>query len=55
MQTLSVITNVVVWATSGQCPDYLDPGNLNLPSKCTIRTRFQTGMTPYLTVIPPRR
>ncbi|WP_156518026.1 MULTISPECIES: hypothetical protein [unclassified Wolbachia] len=22
------------------------------PSKCTIRTRFQTGMTPYLTVIP---
>ncbi|UVW84288.1 hypothetical protein [Wolbachia endosymbiont of Aedes albopictus] len=21
-------------------------------SKCTIRTRSQTGMTPYLTVIP---
>ncbi|MBA8756548.1 hypothetical protein HCR15_05855 [Wolbachia pipientis] len=28
--------------------DYLDPGNLTLPSKCTIRTRFQTGMTAVL-------
>ncbi|MBC6686009.1 hypothetical protein H9I48_01945 [Wolbachia pipientis] len=34
-------------------PRHWDPGNL--PSKCTIRTRSQTGMTPYLTVIPPRR
>ncbi|MFP3014862.1 MAG: hypothetical protein ACEY3B_00850, partial [Wolbachia sp.] len=36
-------------------PRLLGSRKLNsTPSKCTIRTRFQTGMTPYLTVIPPR-